>query len=186
MAMRKKQKTRKKPTGTNPESKPNYDKLKLMAYQYVVEQGKTQKEAAAILAVTEKTMSDWAVDGNWRELRKARQSAISTARENIQSLISLLSEKRLNLEYKINEAKDGSDKDLEIRLRKEAAQVSNEMAYHNRALTELNKDKGITLGQYVDTFDDIFSALRTYNIDLFEETIEFQTLHLRRKSNELG
>lgn len=169
-----------------PEKKPDYDKLRQMGYQYIVEQGKTQKEAAAILGVTEKTMSDWATAANWREMRKARQSSATTARENMQSLISLLSEKRLNLEYEINDAKDAGDKDLEIRLRKEAAQVSNEMAYHNKAIGELNREKGITLGQYVDTFDDIFSSLRAYSPDLFERTIEFQTMHLRRKSNELG
>lgn len=171
---------------TSDTTKPDYDRLRQMGYQYVVEQGKTQKEAAAILGVAENTMSEWAIEENWRGLRKARQSSANTARDNIQSLISLLSDKRLNLEYKINEAKDAGDTDSEIRLRKEAAQVSNEMAYHNRALIELNKEKGITLGQYVDTFDDIFSSLRTYSPDLFEQTIEFQTMHLRRKSNELG
>jgi len=176
----------KKPIKNNPEERPDYDRLKQMAYQYVVEQGKTQKEAARILGVAENTVSEWAIEGDWRGLRKTRQSSANTARDNIQNLISLLSDKRLNLEYKINDAKDADDKDLEIRLRKEAAQVSNEMAYHNKALGELNKDKGITLGQYVDTFDDIFSSLRGYNPELFEQTIEFQTMHLRRKSNELG
>lgn len=169
-----------------PEEKPDYIKLRRTAYEYVVEQGKTQKEVAALLGITEKCMSDWAKEGNWRELRKTRQSAASTARENIQRLISLLSEKRLNTEYQINEAIDAGDTDLEIKLRKEAARVSNEMAYQNKALGELNKEKEATLGMYVDIFDDIFSAMRAYDFDLFEKTIEFQTVHLRRKSNELG
>lgn len=168
------------------EEKPDYEKLRQMAYRYVIEQGKTQKEAAAILGVAENTMSDWAIEGGWKDLRKARQSSANTARDNIQSIISLLSDKRLALEYEINEAKDAGDTELEIRLRKSAAQVSNEMAYHNKALSELNKGRGATLDIYVDVFDDIFSSMHIYNPELFEQTIEFQTTHLRRKSKELG
>ncbi|WP_221413157.1 phage terminase small subunit-related protein, partial [Dysgonomonas sp. 521] len=166
--------------------KPDYTKLRHTAYQLVVEQGKTQKEAAFILDVSEKSMSEWSIEGNWRDQRKMRQSSANIARENIQRIISLLSDKRLKLEYEINEARDAGDIDLELRLRKEANQASNEMAYNNKALAELNKEKGVTLGQYVDVFDDIFSAMRAYNYELFEKTIEFQTIHLRRKSNELG
>ncbi|GAB6123073.1 hypothetical protein [Dysgonomonas termitidis] len=166
--------------------KPDYIKLRRTAYEYVVEQGKTQKEAAQILGVSEKTMSEWANEGGWRELRKTRQSAASTARENIQRIISLLSDKRLNIEYQITEAIDAGDADLEIRLRKEAGRISNDMAYQNKALGELNKEKGATLGMYVDIFDEIFRALKSYSPELFEQTIEFQTLYLRRKSNELG
>lgn len=170
----------------NNQPKPDYNKLKQSAYELVVEKGKTQKEAATVLGITEKTMSEWATEGNWRELRKTRQSAASTARENIQRIISLLSEKRLNLEYRINEAIDSNNTEAELRLRKEANQVSNDMAYQNKALSELNKDKGVSLGVYVDVFDCIFSALRGYNFELFEQSIEFQTTHLRQKSNELG
>lgn len=168
--------------------KPDYDKLKRTAYELVVEQGKTQKEAALILRVSEKAVSDWATENDlsWKDLRKLRQSSTHTARENIQRIISLLSDKRLRLEYQINEARDAGDTDLELRLRKEANQASNEMAYNNKALAELNKEKGVTLGQYVDVFDDIFSAMRAFDPELFETTINFQSVHLRKKSNELG
>lgn len=166
--------------------KPDYTKLRHTAYEYVVEQCKTQKEAAEMLGVSEKTMSDWAVEGKWRDARKGRQSSANTARENIQRIISLLSEKRLNIELQISDAIDAGDTDLELRLRKDAGRISNDMAYHNKALGELNKERGATLGMYVDVFDEIFRALKAYNPELFEQTIDFQTLHLRRKSNELG
>lgn len=170
------------------DAKPDYTKLRRSAYELIVEKGKTQKEAAILLGVTEKSVSEWANEGEtcWRDMRKMRQSATSTARENIQRIISLLSEKRLNLEYQINDAIDNNDKDLELRLRKEANQISNDMSYQNKTLSELNEKKGITLGVHVDVFDDIFTALRAYNFDLFEKTIDFQTVYLRRKSNELG
>ena len=170
-----------------PKERPDYINWRRDAYKIIVEQGKTQKKAAQLLGVSEKTMSEWANDGkedNWRDLRKMRQSAASTARENIHNIINLLSEKRLNLEYRINEAADEGNKDLELRLRKEANQLSADITWQRKNLEGLDKDNKISLGAYMDVFDDIFSAMRTYNPDLFEQTIDFQTAHLRRKRNE--
>lgn len=164
----------------------DYIKLKRSAYELIVEQGKTQKETALLLGVTEKTMSEWSTDGGWRELRKTRQSSAATTRENLERLMSLLSDKRLNLEYRINEAVDAEDKDLEIRLRKEANSISADMAWQRKNLEETDKNSKISLGMYVDVFDAIFSDMRAYNFDLFEQTIDFQSIHLRKKSNELG
>lgn len=168
------------------QSKPDYEKLQSMAYQYVVQQGKTQKEASEILGVSEQSMSDWAREGGWRALRKMRQSAVSTARQNIQSIISLISDKRLKIEYQINDAIDAGDKDRELRLRKEANQLSADITWQRKNLEGVDKENKITLGIYVDVFDSIFSDLRAYNADFFDQTIQFQTLHLRKKSNELG
>ena len=160
-------------------TKADYTKLRRAAYELIVEQGKTQKEAAAALGVTEATISSWAMEGDWRGLRKSRQSATSTARENIIRIISLLSEKRLELEAEISEAADTGDTKRELELRAEASSISLDLA-------DLNKDKEVTLGIFVDVFDEIFSALRQQEPALFEKTIPFQTAYLRRKSNELG
>ena len=167
-------------------TKADYTKLRRAAYELIVEQGKTQKEAAAALGVTEATISSWAMEGDWRGLRKSRQSATSTARENIIRIISLLSEKRLELEAEISEAADTGDTKRELELRAEASSISLDMAYQNKALADLNKDTEVTLGIFVDVFDEIFSALRQQEPALFEKTIPFQTAYLRRKSNELG
>lgn len=167
-------------------TKPDYEKLKAMAYQYVVQQGKTQREVAELLGVSENTLSEWARIGDWRGQRKNRQSAASTARMNIQSIISLLSDKRLKVEYAINEAIDRADKETELRLRKEANQLSADITWQRKNLEGVDKENKMTLGVYVDVFDDIFSALRAFDAELFDKTIDFQTLHLRKKSNELG
>lgn len=167
-------------------NKADYVKLRRAAYELVVEQGKNQKEAAALTGVSEKTLSEWAVEGDWRELRRGRQSSASTARENITRMISLLSERRLVLEEQIYDAQQEGSKETEMLLRGAAAQLSQEMACQNKALAELNKDKQVTLGVFVDVFDEIFAAMRTHDPKLFERTIDFQTTFLRRKSNELG
>jgi hypothetical protein len=165
--------------------KPDYIKIRHAAYEYVVVQGKSQKEVAALLGISEKTMSGWAAKGKWLELRKSRQSSVSISGENLRQLIGLLSERRLSIEHRINDAIAAGQADEVIALRKEASGLSAEMAFQNKALSNINRED-IALGVYVDVLDDIFTALRAYDPDLFEKTIEFQTLHLRRKSNELG
>lgn len=165
--------------------KADYLKIRHAAYEYIVVQGKSQKEVAALLGISEKSMSKWAKDGEWLELRKSRQSSVSISGENLRRLIGLLSERRLSIEHQINDAIATGDTNEVINLRKEASRLSAEMAFQNKALANINKEN-IALGVYVDVFDDIFTALRNYNSDLFNQTIEFQTLYLRRKSNELG
>jgi hypothetical protein len=97
----------------------------------------------------------------------------------------LLSERRLSVEHRINDAIAAGNTDEVIALRKEASGLSAEMAFQNKALADLNKEN-IALGVYVDVFDDIFTSMRAYDPGLFEKTIEFQTMHLRRKNSELG
>ncbi|WP_163309941.1 Bro-N domain-containing protein [Dysgonomonas sp. 521] len=53
--------------------KPNYRHIKKQAFELVVLQGKTQKEAASVLQIAENTMSEWARQGNWRAQRKAAE-----------------------------------------------------------------------------------------------------------------
>ena len=58
-------------------NKTDYQKLKHAAYEIVVVLGQTQKRAAEMVGVPEKTISEWATNGQWRELRIARQSTLS-------------------------------------------------------------------------------------------------------------
>lgn len=52
------------------DEKPNYRQLKKQAFELVVMQGKKQKDVANKLNISEKTMSEWAKQGNWREQQK--------------------------------------------------------------------------------------------------------------------
>jgi hypothetical protein len=157
----------------------------------------TQTEAAGMLGVSEKTLSDWARAGGWRELRKARQSAVSTANHNLKNIISLLSEQRLRIEQEIHEVQVAGDKELELKLRKEANVISDDLSKINKTLRENDKSKGVTLGLFVDIMDDIFNNLRLSDLkircskcgtetDLYSETLEFQSMLIQRKTIELG
>jgi transposase len=178
-------------------SKKEYTKLKRAAYEYVVVQGHTQAETSELLGVSEKTLSEWARAGDWRELRKARQSAVSTANNNLKNIISLLSEQRLRTEQEIHEAQRTEDKELELKLRKEASILSDDISKTNKAIKDNEKSNGITLGLYIDVMDDIFNNLSLTDsiivcprcgteMNLFSETLEFQAMLIRKKTIELG
>lgn len=178
-------------------SKKDYGKIKNSAYELIVVREYTQKQAAELLSVSEKTVSEWATEGNWREMRKARQSAVSTANNNLKNIISLLAERRLRLEYEINEAQAEGDKEAELKLRKEASVVSDDISKTNKALENNDKNNRMTLGVFIDVADDIFNRLNTSGlkikcpkcgteINLYDETLEFQTALIRQKTVELG
>jgi transposase len=166
--------------------KKEYEKLKRAAYEYVVIQDYTQGETAEVLGISEKTLSDWARTGGWRELRKARQSAVSTANNNLKNIISLLSEQRLKIEQEIHGAQSTGDKDLELELRKKANIISDDLCKLNKTLKDNDKSNGITLGIYIDIMDDIFNNLRIFNQELYDQTLEFQSMLIQKKTIELG
>ncbi len=163
-----------------------YDKLKHTAYEYIVVHGLDQKEVARMLNLSEQTISKWSKQGKWREERISRQQCHSTDADNTKQILRLMSEKRLNIEMEIREAERVGDKEKELSLRKEARALSDEMSKHNKTLLNLEKENRITLGVYIDVFDDIFTSLRNFDEDLWGKTIDFQTIQIRKKTNELG
>lgn len=167
-------------------TKKEYQKLKQTAYEYVVVQGFDQKEVARILKLSEQTLSKWSKDENWRDQREARQLCSSTDADNTKKLLRLMSSQRLELEESITDAIKAGDKEEEARLRKQASSLSDEMSKVNKTLQSLDKTHNYTLGIYIDVMDDIFSALRSYDEDLWSKTIDFQSLHIRKTTNQLG
>lgn len=171
-------------------------KFKNSAYEYIVVQGETQKRTAELLDIPEQTVSTWAAAGKWRELRRSRQSAIETARQNLRNIISLLSEQRLRIKHDIQLAQSVSDRETELNLRRQASSISDDISKNNRALRDIEKENKITLGTIIDVMDDIFNNLRIANlkivcphckmeIDLYGEMLEFQAMYIRQKTLEL-
>ena len=108
-----------------------------------------------------------------KEERNNRQQCISTDADNIKKLLRVMSQQRLQLEELILDAQKMSDTQEEIRLRKDARALSDEMAKQNKTLLSLDKTN-YTLGTYIDVMDDIFNALRVYDESLWEKTVDFQ------------
>lgn len=166
-------------------TKTEYEKLYQTAYLLVVVQNYTQRVASDRLGVSEKTMSEWATKGDWDRIKKARQSATGTASENIRRIIELISERRLEIEEQIGYAQSAGDKEAELDLLKKAKGLSDEISKQNKTLQEIDKNS-FTLGKYIDIMDDIFNNLQSYDEDLYNRTIQFQTYLIKKKTIELG
>jgi len=166
-------------------TKTEYEKLNHTAYHLVVVQGYTQRVAADRLGVSEKTISEWAAKGDWDSIRRARQSAMGTASENIRRIIELMSERRLEIEEQIGLALSTGDKEAELDLLKKAKGLSDEISKQNKALMEIDKNS-FTLGKYIDIMDDIFNNMQSYDEDLYNKSIQFQTYLIKKKTIELG
>ncbi len=166
-------------------SRQEYDKLKQAAWEMVVVQGRDQKEVANLLNVSEPTLSAWSTEGKWREQREARQQCSTTDADNTKKLLSLMSKQRLELETMIHDAIVGGDAKEEERLRKQASALSDEMSKINKTLLSLDT-KRYTLGVFIDIMDEIFNALRGYDDELWEKTIDFQSTFIRKKTTEIG
>jgi flagellar hook-basal body complex protein FliE len=162
-----------------------YEKLKRTAFEYVVIQGLDQKETAILLKLSEQTMSAWAREDKWKEQREARMQSSFTEVDNLRKLINSLSRQRLELEDDITDAIKAKDSKLESSLRKQAAGLSDEMSKLNKTLT--NMDKGsYSLGTFIDIMDEVFSELREHDPELWEQTLEFQSIIVRKKTLLIG
>ncbi|MCO5253624.1 MAG: helix-turn-helix domain-containing protein [Bacteroidetes bacterium] len=148
--------------------------------------GKLQKEIAAAVGVTEKTISDWAKDENWKAERDARLNSAQKRAEDIKEVISHLTERRLAIFREIKEAEEKKDQQTVLWLKKEAVAVGQETAMHTKALLAIDKEQRINLGIYIEIMEDIFKHLQNYDANLYLKTLDFQEYHLSTITEKLG
>lgn len=183
----KKKKSNKPKTERKPQlPKQEYDKLKFSAYELVVILGYTQKRTAETLGVTEQTISAWAIEDDWKGQRLGRQQDYKTDVANVKQIIRLTSKRRLELEQEIADVQKTGDEEEEIKLRKQCSAIGDELSKLTKTLAGLEKDNKYTLGEFINIMDDIFTAFRMFDEDLFVKTIPFQTYFVRKRTQELG
>ena len=163
----------------------DYDKLKRTAYEYVVVQGLDQKVVANMLNISEATLSKWSKEGRWREERESRQHTSSVDVENTKKLLSLLAKQRLTIETQIQTAINENNAEEEVRLRKKASAITDDMSKINKTLMTISA-KNYTLGVFIDVMDEIFNALRNYDESLWAKTVDFQGILIRKKTIDIG
>lgn len=166
--------------------KEDYEKLRHSFYELVVVQGYTQKRACEMLNISEVTGSRWAIEDNHKAQRQARQQDYRTDVDNIRQIIRLTSKRRLEIEEEIHDAQRTGNEETEMKLRKQTAVLGDELAKLTKTLQGIEKEQKYTLGEFINVMDDIFSALREYDGDLFNKTIPFQSYYVRKRTNELG
>ncbi len=164
------------------------EKEKATARILYVEQGKTAKEIAMLLEVSEKTISAWvnADDENWKAMRKAKITSPLKRIENLKSIINDMVDRRIELSNRLKIAE--SEKNLEemANIKEEIAGLDDAVSKWNKTLENMDKENRMSLTVYIRVMDDIFDALRLWNEPFYYKLLAFQEQHIRQISNKLG
>ena len=157
-----------------------------LAKELFVVQCKTQKEIARLTNTQEKTIGVWVKKYGWKEERDARINSSSSQIESIKTLIGKLTDKRLVLIKKMDEASSKGDTEKYDSYETKAARLADEVSKYNKTLQTLDKENKISLSVYLDVMSDIFKALQKSDMDLYMKTIDFQEEHLTTVSLKIG
>jgi transposase len=162
------------------------DKEKKTAHILFVAQGKTRKEIAALIGTSERTVGSWVDKYGWLKERTARNASPVKRSENIKSIITSLSEERIELTGLIKEAETKKDADAITDLRTRISKIDDAVAKWNKTFMTIDAENSITLSVYITVMERIFDSLRSFDSKLFMQTIEFQDQHLHKITIELG
>lgn len=169
-------------------SKEYYRKLKKEAHDLFVRNGMTCKEISERINVSEKSVSNW-INENDALWKKERQASVLTSKkqgDNLKEIITIVADQKLELLRRIDEAIVEGDNDKVLELRKQSAGLDNSVAQWGNQLKELDKKNRITLAIYIDVMNRIFDAMKTYDVDLYFKTLDFQENHLYEATKTLG
>lgn len=162
------------------------DQQRIIAKSMYVDQGKQGKEIAALLGVSEVTMSGWVKDGRWKEEREARLNSLSERSENIKKVISNLTEQRLEIDLMRKEATAARDKETIYLCDAQAVGIADQISKWNKALISLDKNNRLTLDLYLEVMDEVFKSMMAYDNPLYMKTLDFQQAHVEFISKKLG
>lgn len=157
-----------------------------LAKRLFIEKLMAQNEIAETVNVTEKTISRWVNNGNWRKLRDARLNNSKSRTENIKKVIEELTNMTLQTLEKIKIAESKGDHNELLELKKETTRISQEVAMYQKALERLEKEFKISLSTYLEVMEDIFEALMRWDKTTYLKTIDFQKEHLNNIAERLG
>lgn len=168
--------------------KPDYKKLRQEARDLFVNKGKTQKEIAALLKVSSVTLVNWCKDGNWKSERDSRLNSASNRMENIRSIITCLSEQKLQVIADIVRAEAAGDREVVFELRRRSDGIADEVSKWNKSLQGMmdGEKRRITLSVYLDVMESVFKHMQLFDPALFASTLDFQEAHVVKVTKEIG
>lgn len=162
------------------------EKEKRIAFDYYTKQGFTAKAISEIVNVSEKTIGDWVIKGNWKSVRDAHLNSAQNRASKIKEFISELTEQQLEINIEVKQAKATGDLKRVIELRQQSASISQEVAIQTKALERMDHDNKISLGVYLEVMTDVFKNLEQYDKSIYLKTLDFQENHLSTISIKLG
>lgn len=137
---------------------------KELARQLIVQLGKTGKEIAEQLDVSEKTISNWRRDGKWDLLRAAEVSAPLETAKALYRQIQMIVAK--------------ADEEQRVLDPKETDQIS-------KLATAIDKTSNrANLGHYVQIMEEFALFIKAHDLALAREVVQYQSTFLNRKADE--
>lgn len=147
---------------------------------------KLQKEIARIVGVQEKTISDWIRKYAWKKERDARYNSGKSQISQIKKLIGKLTDQRIEITRKMDEAIDKNDFQKVEELQQSANRLADEVSKYNKTLTNLDKENRISLSVYLDVMESVFNGIQIYNPKIYMSLLDFQDEHVVEISEKLG
>lgn len=147
---------------------------------------KLQKEIARIVDVQEKTIGDWIKKYAWKKERDARFNSGKSQIAQIKKLIGKLTDQRILLTQKVDDAILKDDFVKVEELQQSANRIADEVSKYNKTLISLDKENRISLSVYLDVMESVFKGIQTHNPKIYMSLLDFQDEHVVEISEKLG
>lgn len=157
------------------------EKEQKLARVLYVNEGKTAKEIAAIVNVTEKTLGAWVDKFGWKEQREAMANAPDKLVKNLKELINTLTEQRLELERQ----KHYDDDEAKAKAAKDKARLADEISKWTKALDAANKETDIPLATYIRVMEQLFADMQKKHPKIYMQLVDFQEDHINELASRL-
>lgn len=152
------------------------DKEKQLARVLYIDQGKTAKEVARIVEVTEKTVGTWVEAENWKVIRDAKANSPDMMILNIKDLLKSLAEERMTID---------SDTKLDEQAKsKRKAHIADEVSKWTKALDSAQNERQIPLATYLRVMESVFDAIRDEQPKLYLQLVDFQEKHIHKVASQ--
>ena len=155
------------------------EKEKGVAKKLFVELGKSQKEIAEDLGVTQKTIGEWVSSGNWKAERSAMINSGKERAEKFKAVLEDLADEQLMFSQQIKEAEASGDFSKAAAIRQQASKNADQVGKYQKALEKLDKESKISLGTRIEIQEEIFNELQQYDKTLYLKTLDFQKYYLQ-------
>lgn len=161
-------------------------KEKEVAKKLYVELGKTQKEIAEDLGVTQKTIGNWVEAGAWKAERSALINNTSNRAEKFKAVLEDLADEQLMISQKIKDAEGRGDfKEAAIH-RKTASSIADQVGKYQKALEKLDKEHKISLSVRLECMEHVFNEMQSYDKALYLKCLDYQQYYLQRIAQNFG
>jgi uncharacterized protein YjcR len=156
------------------------DKERSIARTYFTELGKTCKEIAALINVSEQTLSGWRAKEGWDDIRSARMSRVSVRTDNIRQIINGLAEQRIELDEELKSTEARGNAEESAKILQKIAGVDDGVSKWNKTLENLTKEDKLSISDQLTVMERIFDAMRQFDEKIYLSTIDFQEYYLQK------